>query len=79
MSKSHRQRVVEPAWRRVELPRLDVTRCTGCGWCDAACPTECLAMKGSIPWLPRPLDCISCGLCALVCPAEAIAITETVS
>jgi formate hydrogenlyase subunit 6/NADH:ubiquinone oxidoreductase subunit I len=59
-----------------DLPVLDVTRCTGCGDCVAVCPTECLAMAASLPWLPRPADCVSCALCALVCPTEAVAIAS---
>ena len=57
-----------------ELPLLDETRCTGCGDCVAVCPTECLAMAGALPWMPRPGDCISCRLCVLVCPADALAL-----
>ena len=60
----------------MELPLLDETRCTGCGDCVAICPTECLAMAGALPWLPRPGDCISCGLCVRVCPADALALEE---
>ena len=55
-----------------ELPLLDETRCTACGHCVAVCPTQCLSMRGAVPWLVRPLDCVSCGLCALVCPVEAL-------
>ncbi len=55
-----------------ELPVLDASRCTGNGACVAICPTDCLAMAGRRPWLPRPADCISCSACALVCPADAI-------
>ena len=54
------------------LPSVDLIRCTGCGRCVPVCPTECLEMVGSKPWLPRPRDCVSCTACALVCPAEAI-------
>lgn len=71
MSKT-KKRVVEPLWRRVELPVVDDALCTGCGWCVAVCPTECLASGAHVPWLPRPLDCVSCALCMLVCPADAI-------
>ena len=39
-----RNRVVEPFWHQVELPVVDATLCTACGWCPAVCPTECLAM-----------------------------------
>jgi NAD-dependent dihydropyrimidine dehydrogenase PreA subunit len=55
-----------------ELPVVDPARCTGCGDCVAVCPTDCLALIGRLPWLPRPLDCISCTACELVCPAGAI-------
>jgi formate hydrogenlyase subunit 6/NADH:ubiquinone oxidoreductase subunit I len=55
-----------------ELPILDEARCTGCGDCVAVCPTQCLEMRGSVPWLPRPTDCVSCELCVKVCPADAL-------
>jgi formate hydrogenlyase subunit 6/NADH:ubiquinone oxidoreductase subunit I len=62
-----------------ELPVLDAARCTGCGDCVAACPTDCLAMAGPRPWLPRPADCISCTACELVCPADAITVSVSTS
>ncbi len=55
-----------------ELPLLDATRCTGCGDCVAVCPTGCLAMRGALPWMPRPLDCVPCALCVHVCPTDAL-------
>jgi len=55
-----------------ELPLLDETRCTGRADCVAVCPTECLAMDGPLPWMPRPADCISCELCVVVCPTDAL-------
>ncbi len=55
-----------------ELPVLDETRCTGCGDCAAACPTDCLEMAGPLPWLPRPEHCISCELCVWICPVNAL-------
>jgi NAD-dependent dihydropyrimidine dehydrogenase PreA subunit len=60
-----------------ELPFLDDTRCTGCEVCIRVwvCPTDCLALAGTVPRLVRPLDCISCTLCMIVCPTEAIRMT----
>jgi NAD-dependent dihydropyrimidine dehydrogenase PreA subunit len=55
-----------------ELPVLDDTCCTGCTDCIAVCPTDCLAMAGAIPWLPRPADCVSCELCVWICPVNAL-------
>ncbi len=74
MGKSQKYRVVESQWREVELPVVAETRCTGCGWCVDACPTQCLAFGAHLPWLPRPLDCVSCSLCVLICPADALAM-----
>lgn len=67
---------VTRAWAKRELPSLDERRCTGCGRCVAICPTECLAMEGALPWLPRPVDCISCALCVFLCPPEALALAR---
>ena len=72
MSKTSKNRVLESLWRQMELPVVDETRCTGCGWCVEVCPTECLALGRHLPWLPKPLDCVSCSLCALICPANAL-------
>lgn len=58
------------------LPLLDETHCTGCGDCVTLCPTDCLAMREGIPWLPRPEDCIQCALCVLICPVEALLLTS---
>ena len=59
-----------------ELPVVSAARCTGCGDCVAVCPTQCLAMAGRLPWLPRPLDCVECAACATVCPADAITLAS---
>jgi Fe-S-cluster-containing hydrogenase component 2 len=61
------------AWS-LELPLLNETRCVGCGDCVAVCPTDCLEMSGSYPWLPRPLDCVRCALCVVVCPVDALGL-----
>jgi NAD-dependent dihydropyrimidine dehydrogenase PreA subunit len=61
-----------------ELPEVNESRCTGCGDCVSICPTNCLAMAGSLPWLPRPADCIVCDACVIVCPVQAIRIATIV-
>jgi formate hydrogenlyase subunit 6/NADH:ubiquinone oxidoreductase subunit I len=58
----------------MELPVLNEARCTSCGDCVLACPTDCLEMLGPLPWLPRPGQCVSCTLCVLLCPADALAM-----
>ncbi|VTS00003.1 ATP-binding protein [Tuwongella immobilis] len=60
----------------MELPMLREARCTDCGDCVPICPTDCLAMKGGMPWLARPRACVGCGACALVCPTDAITMQE---
>lgn len=60
----------------IELPIVDATRCSGCAECVAVCPVDCLAMRGALPWLPRPADCVSCGLCVLICPSTALSLAE---
>jgi len=58
------------------LPALDSRLCTGCGDCVFVCPTDCLDMRGPLPWLPRPVDCISCALCVAICPPRALRIED---
>jgi formate hydrogenlyase subunit 6/NADH:ubiquinone oxidoreductase subunit I len=79
MTASNKNRVVESHWRLVELPVADETICTGCGWCVAVCPTDCLTMGAHLPCLSRPLDCISCTLCVLICPAKALRMESRAS
>jgi formate hydrogenlyase subunit 6/NADH:ubiquinone oxidoreductase subunit I len=57
-----------------ELPVLNASLCTGCGDCVVVCPTQCLAMADTLPWLPRPADCIACKACELICPTDAIQV-----
>ena len=75
MSKPQPQAIAR-AWQDRELPTLDARLCTGCGRCVEVCPTECLAMSGPLPWLPRPVECISCGACVFLCPPQALTLVR---
>jgi ferredoxin len=58
------------------LPRVDAARCTGCGWCVAACPTHVLSLQATggrkAATLHHAPACTGCALCAVRCPFDAI-------
>lgn len=65
---------------RKALPQIDPARCTGCGWCVAACPPAVLSLaptgqrgvgsKQSV--LHGAAGCTGCALCEVRCPFSAI-------
>jgi nitroreductase/NAD-dependent dihydropyrimidine dehydrogenase PreA subunit len=54
-------------------PRLDPSRCTGCGLCLHVCPSDVLVLANGKITLARE-GCFGCDHCAAVCPTEAITI-----
>lgn len=60
----------------MRLPQIDTSRCTGCGWCVAACPPHVLSLqadgfrKHSV--LHDAAGCTACSLCARRCPFDVI-------
>lgn len=62
------------------LPDIDPARCTGCGWCIAACKPAVLGFVRE-GWRKRtellePDQCTGCTLCELRCPVHAIAMRD---
>ncbi len=58
---------------------LDAHRCTGCGLCEAFCPTAVFEMQehdgALIPVAVRPEDCWGCETCVGNCPVDALSVT----
>ena len=50
--------------------KIDHDKCTDCGLCDRACPTQ--AAKGRVLDKLFAADCFSCARCLNVCPQDAI-------
>lgn len=56
------------------LPMIDPQRCTGCGRCVDACPTEALGTVAGKAALVAPDACTYCTACQDICPENAIAL-----
>ncbi len=66
--------------KHLALPVVDVGRCTGCGWCVAACPPHVLSLHAQDGRKRSVLDdadhCTGCALCAVRCPFDAITMVR---
>lgn len=65
----------------VALPLVDTRRCTGCGWCVAACPWHLLSLQAQ-GWQKKAVlnqaeHCTGCGLCAEKCPFAVITMVDS--
>jgi ferredoxin len=65
-----------PGW----LPHVDPGRCTGCGWCVAACDLHLLSLE-VVQWkklstLHDAHRCTGCSDCAITCPFHAITMRK---
>jgi len=60
-------------------PGVDSNRCTFCGDCAKACPTDIICLNKDRNEMSLTLDyggCIFCGLCEEVCQSGAIRLTQ---
>lgn len=57
-------------------PHIDTSRCTGCGWCVAACRDHVLSLMlhegRKYAVLHDPAGCTACGKCERKCPHGVI-------
>lgn len=62
------------------VPVVNTARCTGCGWCVAACPLNLLSLE-SANWRKHAVvhdvdRCTGCRKCEVACPFSVIAIVR---
>ncbi len=72
------------------LPFVDITKCTGCHKCEAACPVKVIEVlpasrevlvachskgKGVDTRKNCQVGCIACGMCEKVCPFDAVHVS----
>ena len=61
------------------LPKVDITRCIGCGGCAAVCTPGLIEITDTDDHttIARFFErCIYCGRCAEMCPEDAIQMTQ---
>jgi Na+-translocating ferredoxin:NAD+ oxidoreductase RNF subunit RnfB len=76
------------------VPNIDITKCTGCRKCEAACPTKVIEVlpassqvlvtchskdKGADTKKNCQVGCIACGICIKVCPFDAPSVENNLS
>jgi len=60
--------------RNIIMPaKVDAEKCTGCGSCIDACPSEAIKMDGDKAVVEAD-NCVDCAVCVDECPVEAISM-----
>jgi len=96
ISYPEQKRTFSPVWRGLQILNRDEEgreRCTACGLCAVACPSEAITMeaaerkpgeehlyreeKYAAVYEINMLRCIFCGLCEEACPKDAVYLSET--
>ena len=57
---------------------FDYAKCTGCRFCNSACPSDALVMEEKKPRMKelRLNECMGCGDCVAICPEDAITLVS---
>ena len=55
--------------------KADLEKCTGCGTCVEACPSEALSLKNDKVTVDADA-CVDCGVCVDECPEKALSMDE---
>jgi ferredoxin len=57
------------------IPIIEQDKCTGCGECEAVCPSQAIYIRNKMAYIKREL-CEECGECAKNCKEGAITIPK---
>jgi len=63
----------------LDVPVIDVKKCTLCGACVEICPEDVLAIDDSALVFVHPEQCTLCAECESVCPEGAVACYYQIS
>jgi MinD superfamily P-loop ATPase len=54
------------------MPEIDVTKCSGCGYCVLVCNMDGIIIENGVAVVVEGTDCDWCTYCEMVCPKGAI-------
>lgn len=55
----------------LNCPKVDISKCIGCGACINACPMNAISLNNHVAEIDETM-CINCRKCIKICPVKAI-------